>query len=677
MSNYVSRAQGADAKPGLSLNSPECVKVPEAKGERDKDEVLGVGRKGEFCAYPLRMMSYHHVVNDHLGGPPILVAFDPESGAGAVYDPTANGDTLNFDSAGTRNGQPTLRDRETGSIWSLITGEALSGKLEGRKLVRIPSLILTWKKWAKLHKDSYVLKEDLKESVHYVSRQTPVSYALPESVKKALPAKLDERLKPDALVLGVEWNGSTKAYTLDSLAQGQGANNDDLGKAGIVTFYDPSSHAASAYFAPSTPNGTNLDFTKMYAIDLEGERFYSTDRASDFTNSNSWDIEGNIRQDSRNPSLTKISFTRCRWYAWSSAHPKTEIAKVPKLKTSQTRKLFKSAFVETNGFDLVKAKALRHQGFSAVAFDLGVKKDELQAAIGYAKQAHLAAYGWIQAGRDETAARLHPEWLHTPQHSEWLAGKPGKFAVSPWVCVNNNSVFGYELKRVSEALNSVKGLSGVYLCDIQGAPNGCGCGNPLCRSWDNSPGDKLAVAPYNHPDVYFSERFASAVASAFPKLKVIPTLCEECENGLEVGGVASPDGGATGACHGIPCSHPCSLDYYPGLVNSMAPFENRALLTLYKLYKKDDIRFGSEAGWVAGALGRYRQIAPNQPLTAVLQGWDVSQEQRAAQIEQAVKGGATGILMAFKPINQSWKAVEVSGNATRLTVHPHSEESRK
>ena len=109
----------------------------------------------------------------------------------------------------------------------------------------------------------------------------------------------------------------------------------------------------------------------------------------------------------------------------------------------------------------------------------------------------------------------------------------------------------------------------------------------------------------------------------------------------------------------------------------MSPFENRALLTLYKLYNKEDVRFGSEAGWVAGALGRYRQIAPNQPLTAVLQGWDVSQEQRAAQIEQAVKGGATGILMAFKPINQSWKAIAVAESATRLTAHSHSEESHK
>src|ERR1051326_8117330 len=79
---------------GPALNSPDCVKVPEAKNEQAGDEVLGVGRNKEFCAYPLRMMAYHRVVNDHLGGPPILVAYDPTSASGVVYDPTVDGKAL-------------------------------------------------------------------------------------------------------------------------------------------------------------------------------------------------------------------------------------------------------------------------------------------------------------------------------------------------------------------------------------------------------------------------------------------------------------------------------------------------------------------------------------------------------------------------------------------------------
>src|SRR5207244_12970593 len=73
---------GAQQNPAVvSLNSPKCVRVPEARDETAADEELGTGRGGEYCAYPLRMMAYHRIVNDHLGGPPILVSYDQDSGA--------------------------------------------------------------------------------------------------------------------------------------------------------------------------------------------------------------------------------------------------------------------------------------------------------------------------------------------------------------------------------------------------------------------------------------------------------------------------------------------------------------------------------------------------------------------------------------------------------------------
>src|SRR6185503_11895966 len=91
---------GGPPQTGPALNSPDCIKVPEARAELPGDEVLGVGRNKEFCAYPLRMMAYHRVVNDHLGGPQILVAYDPDSGIGQVYDPVVEGKGLNFDAVG-------------------------------------------------------------------------------------------------------------------------------------------------------------------------------------------------------------------------------------------------------------------------------------------------------------------------------------------------------------------------------------------------------------------------------------------------------------------------------------------------------------------------------------------------------------------------------------------------
>lgn len=273
-----------------------------------------------------------------------------------------------------------------------------------------------------------------------------------------------------------------------------------------------------------------------------------------------------------------------------------------------------------------------------------------------ARKAGLRVYGWVQVGRDESAAREHPEWLHAPQHDEWLEGRGPKGAVVwPWVCVNNRAVFDYELARVDRLVTGVKGLNGLFVCDIQGPPNGCGCGNLLCRSWDNSPGPKVADTPYKHPTVFFSQVFTKAVQDKYPALSVVPILCEECENGLDVGSAHNPDV-VSGVCHGIHCSNPCGMEYYPGLLRAMAGSKPVGLMTLYKTLRRDRPEYGGEAAWVGAAVGRVQQYAPEQPVIAVLEGWNTTKAQRDAQVRSATKAGA-GYLLAMKEIDQSWKTV--------------------
>jgi hypothetical protein len=319
-----------------------------------------------------------------------------------------------------------------------------------------------------------------------------------------------------------------------------------------------------------------------------------------------------------------------------------------------------------SGFDETAGKRLTRSGYNAVAFDLSAGSEGLRKAQEAARKVGLRAYGWIQVGRDETAAKAHPEWLHVPQHNEWLEGKgPEVAAVFPWVCVNNRAVFDYELARIKRLLPNAEGLSGLFLCDIQGPPNGCGCGNILCRSWDNSPGEKVADSPYRHPTVFFSKVFTEAVQQAYPTLSVLPVLCEECENGLDVGAAHNPDA-LSGACHGIPCLHPCSLDYYPGLLHAIAGPSPIGLLTPYKAFKRDRWEYGGEAAWVGAAVGRVHQIVPGQSVWTVLEGWDTDAKQQEAQQQQAERGGASGTLTALIPIDQSARPIAVSS----LPEHP-------
>ena len=59
----------------VPLDNPEVVTADAATFLQPEDRVLGLTVGGESRAYPISMMTFHHVANDVLGGLPVLVTF--------------------------------------------------------------------------------------------------------------------------------------------------------------------------------------------------------------------------------------------------------------------------------------------------------------------------------------------------------------------------------------------------------------------------------------------------------------------------------------------------------------------------------------------------------------------------------------------------------------------------
>ncbi len=59
----------------VPLDNPEVVSAEAATFLQPDDRVLGLDIGGESRAYPISMMTFHHVANDVLGGLPVLVTF--------------------------------------------------------------------------------------------------------------------------------------------------------------------------------------------------------------------------------------------------------------------------------------------------------------------------------------------------------------------------------------------------------------------------------------------------------------------------------------------------------------------------------------------------------------------------------------------------------------------------
>lgn len=116
-----------------------------------KELVIGVIAEGRAKAYPFSELSESLVINDEVSGVPLIVTFDLESRSAAVFSRTVNGLTLNFE---IRHGN--LTDAETGSVWSVLTGRAIRGELDGIRLSAIPSVTLFWFAWADFYPDTSV-----------------------------------------------------------------------------------------------------------------------------------------------------------------------------------------------------------------------------------------------------------------------------------------------------------------------------------------------------------------------------------------------------------------------------------------------------------------------------------------------------------------------------------------
>jgi hypothetical protein len=101
---------------------------------RPKQKVLGVRVNGSARAYPFALLQRQPVVNDQLGGVPILVWFDVASQTPRAFDRRLDDRVLTFEAT---DNPLLLRDVETGSTWQMLDGMTIDGPLQDERLVPV------------------------------------------------------------------------------------------------------------------------------------------------------------------------------------------------------------------------------------------------------------------------------------------------------------------------------------------------------------------------------------------------------------------------------------------------------------------------------------------------------------------------------------------------------------
>ena len=144
-----------------ALDNATMIPADEATYLESDEPVFGISINGDHRAYPLRIMDWHEMANDVVGGVPVSLAYCTLCGAGIAYDGRAsNGETYTFGSSGFLfRSNKLMYDRQTRTLWNQLTGEPVLGELVDMdiKLNLLPVIVTSWEDWHAQHPDTLVL----------------------------------------------------------------------------------------------------------------------------------------------------------------------------------------------------------------------------------------------------------------------------------------------------------------------------------------------------------------------------------------------------------------------------------------------------------------------------------------------------------------------------------------
>ena len=297
-------AWGGVVKDGIpALIDPAHLSAAEADYLEDDEPVFGVQVNGDARAYPLRILDWHEMFNDRVGGVALALAYCTLCGSGILYETQVEGrdEPFTFGSSGfLYRSNKLMYDRQTNSLWNQFTGRPVVGPLTGSgiELALRPVTIASWQDWRERHPDTKVLSLETGYARDYTpGRPYGAYFADPELMFPALVP--DTRLAPKDYVFALRAGAHEKAWPLGDFAGGA-VINDAVGDLDVVLVGDAATRTVRAYDA---------DGHDFAAADSELGRLVA--------DGETWRIEEEALVAADGRRLARLPGHIAYWFAWA------------------------------------------------------------------------------------------------------------------------------------------------------------------------------------------------------------------------------------------------------------------------------------------------------------------------------------------------------------------------
>jgi hypothetical protein len=325
---YEEILSGGPPRDGIpSIDDPNFVSYEAAEEWlEDNEPVISLELNGDARAYPIQILTWHEIVNDTVGDIPVNVTFCPLCNSAIVFDRRVDGEVYEFGTSGLlRHSDLIMYDRTTESLWQQFTGEAIVGEMVGKKLVFLPSSLVSFVDFKAAYPEGVVLSRETGFDRRYGQNpyvgydqigQNPFLYL-------GIP---DDRLAAMERVITVSLDNIDIAYPLPILIEA-GVINDMQNGRDLVVFHVPGT--SSALDASTISGGRDVGATGVFDPNLDGQKltFVKVDNQIRDQQTNSvWNIFGAaIEGPLAGKQLTPIIHADHFWFSWAAFRPDTII----------------------------------------------------------------------------------------------------------------------------------------------------------------------------------------------------------------------------------------------------------------------------------------------------------------------------------------------------------------
>lgn len=303
----------------LPISEPAFQPPSDASWLNPSEPVVAFLWRGDARAYPLRLLVWHQLVNDVVGGQPVAIVYSPFLASAAVLDRVYEGQMLTFGVTGQlRRGDIVLFDEGTESWWQGLQGRALVGESTGAQLEQLPSWLVSWQAFQATFPEGLVMATPSGSRLPYGHNP----YGQTDGLQFYQGPQAPSELLPEARVLGFSIGQEIVAYPL-AILHGLKVVNTQVAGTPVVIFAPEG--PADPLQSPGFNEGPPLEVAYVYQRQL-ADRLLSFTSAGqlliDKGTGSRWNALGEaVEGPLAGERLTLLPHLNAPWAFWWAINP--------------------------------------------------------------------------------------------------------------------------------------------------------------------------------------------------------------------------------------------------------------------------------------------------------------------------------------------------------------------